>query len=143
MKKGIFFITLLAATNVMAGPGGNNHFAFLCPNTSGTSDVLTHFGTYIGGRGDEFMNGSRVSDAYFKGPVLQESNIPYNIAMGCYVNSGTSYASATGVVSCMYTSKLGYDPFKVSYQMTNGLGGIITSSLPDTITIRLIQGIKS
>lgn len=142
MKKGIFLIALLTATNVFAGPN-DHHYSFVCPATSGDSDVITHFGTYIGGYGDEFMNGSHISDAYFKGPVFEESNIPHNISMGGYFSSGTSYASATGVVSCMYTSKMGYDPFKVSYQMTNGLGGVVTSSNDGTITIRLIQGAKS
>src|SRR5690242_16664869 len=106
MKKGIFFIILFGATSVFAG-SGSNQYTFICPLTTGNSNVLTHYGNYIGGYGEEFMNGSNIPEAYFKGPVFEESNIPHNLSMGMYVNNGTSYASATGVISCMYNSTIG------------------------------------
>jgi hypothetical protein len=117
---------------------------FQCPDTHGSVNVLTNYGTYIGGDGTELNSFSDIlTPAFFKSVTTTDQKYPANISEGGYLHSGTSYTQATGVVSCMYQSTLNYDDIRVNYTITNGTGGFVTTHTDNTITISLSNGLKN
>lgn len=148
MEKNIavLFLALasLATTQMVIADPSSERYTFICPSIVGVAPrILTHFGDHIAGYGVEYVNfNAKTPDPYFTGTVVTGSNIPYSLSSGSYSNSNTSYASATGTVSCNYTSTIGFDPFTVSYALTNGKGGIIAAASANTIDIDLPIGFK-
>lgn len=146
MKSSIALASLLslsaiAPTLAFAEPGGLN-IVITCPATNGNQNVLTNFGEYIAGYGQETIEGVGGMPVYFRSFASNFSNLPTKLTN--YRNEGVTYVSTTGQVNCNYVSQSpNKEPaFDVSYTLTNGKGGSVTRQAPNSITIRLPVGLK-
>lgn len=114
-----------------------------CPDISDkTKDKLTNYGTYIAGIGTERVNSDSPTFPLFQGPVVPGANIPTDLKAAGYDGNGVNYNPANGAVTCYFTSSMGFDPFSVSYLMTNALGGFTVSSGDEEIKIKLPVGLN-
>ncbi len=99
--------------------------------------MITHFGTYIAGYGNESFL-SQNNPVYFRSASLS-SETPCNL--NNYFNETASYNSATGQVSCSYISSFISEPrFVVYYSLTNGQGAAIQNSSSNSISLLLPIG---
>lgn len=134
-------VSALSLTPVIAAadPAGIN-ILVRCPTTQGVQNVLTHFGDYIAGYGDETIQNQGSTPIYFKSSALA-FGVPGQL--GNYHNNGTSYESSSGQVTCNYTSSNPKEPnFAVSYDLTNGKGGTIVQQGKDFIRFVLPVGLR-
>jgi len=106
-----------------------------CPIVNSSSSTLSNFGDYIAGYGMETVS-NQMFPIYFKSGPIQ--NIPAQLTN--YVNSNTQYDSTKGTITCSYTSNDANPPFTVMYDLTNGKGGVVTSSSANSIDINLPVG---
>jgi hypothetical protein len=114
---------------------------FTCPNTTGTgANTLSNFGARIAGYGSLTVAGSPARAPYFT-YTFSSGHFPDLIGSGLYTSSATSFNPVTAVVTCSYVSSGVFDPFTVSYQLTNGNGGVINSQTTSTISITQSVGL--
>ncbi len=114
-----------------------------CPDISvHTKDKITNYGTYLAGEGTERVNSDAPTHPLFQGPIVPGANIPIDLVAGGYDGNGVSYNPSNGAVTCYFTSSMGFEPFSISYLMTNALGGTTTSSGDEQIHITLPVGLK-
>ena len=112
-----------------------------CPDISNkTKDQLTNYGTYIAGLGTERVNSDVPQHPLFQSPTVQGANIPIDLKAAGYDGTSVSYNPTNGAVVCYFQSTKGFDPFSVSYLMTNALGGTTVSSGDEEIKIKLPVG---
>ena len=138
----IFAMAGLAAAPVMADPS-IIVLSFTCPSASGTGlHVLSNFGgVKLAGYGTLTVDGSPAFNSpYFSYMIPSSANIPNKLTT--YSSSGTDFDSVTGIVTCSYTSSSTFDPFSVSYTITNGLGGQIANQTMNTIDINQFVALK-
>lgn len=113
----------------------------VCPGTYGYNNVLTHHGDYVAGYGEEFIDRVGGKQIYFKSTTLAD-NTPKDLSN--YRNEKVEYDSTSGRVSCTYSSNQNQEPLlSVSYTLTNGKGGIVTSQSFNEIAIRLPLGLRA
>ena len=120
-------------------------FTLFCPTVgaSGSHAVLND-GVNISGYGSERINNnSTANNPFFTAAVPAGANIPVDLATGSYANSGTSYDSATGMVTCSFASTGGFDSFSINYVVTGGAGALVKSSAVNKITIQKFMGSKA
>jgi hypothetical protein len=125
----------LANTSLQADPV--SHIVdYTCPSAS----ALENFGVYIAGFGLEKLTSRTTIPIYF------QSNKPlYNVPSSLvnYTNSGSDYDGPTGHVKCIFTSSNPYErSFDISYNITNGKGGVIQSKTNSTISVLFFYGLK-
>ena len=114
-----------------------------CPDIANKAlDRLTNYGTYIAGPGIERVNSDAPTYPLFQGPTVPGANIPIDLTANGYFQTGNNYNPANGAVTCFYASNMGFDPFSVSFMMTNALNGTTISSGVDEIHIKLPVGLK-
>jgi len=94
----------------------------------------------VAGLGLERVNSDVATRPNFMGSFTAGSNVPADLAANGYSQLGTSYNASNGMVVCYYTSSMGFDPISASYQLTNATGGVVTSSGPDEIKIKIQTG---
>ena len=144
MKKSI--LALIAASTLMSSVAIADPsivtLEFTCPGVTGTGPfVLSNFGgKKIAGYGTETINGDPAFNApYFSFAIPVGANIPSSLST--YSSSGTGFDPVTGIVTCSYTSSSTFDPFTVSYQMTNAEGCQVATQTASTITINQFIGL--
>lgn len=151
MKKAIPITAFMILSNLIVSPiamadPSPVKIHFQCPSISdNNSDIhaLINSGDRIAGYGTELIDGnSSINMPYFSYTVPTTADFPALLAANYYQNSGTSYNSKDGIVSCQYTSMNGSNPFAVSYKMTNGSGGVAIFQGQDRIDINLYVGLK-
>ena len=146
MRKKYGFRSLLALSGLVLSPGivlADNPITYgvtvYCPGTQGSSNVITNFGSYIGGYGVEYIL-NYTTQAYFRSTAYLQ-NVPASLAN--YFNESVAYNSTTGVISCTYQSSIPTDAiFAVSYNLTNGLGGSVQSQSANAISINFPAGLR-
>ncbi len=115
-----------------------------CPGVATTAFpfIVTNFKDYIAGYGNELIDGSLPypNIPYFTYTIPSGANIP-SILTG-YVNNGTDYDSTLGQVTCQF-SRSGFDSFSVTYPITNGKGGVISTQTNNTIQVLVPFGIRT
>ena len=112
-----------------------------CPDISNkTKDMLTNYGTYIAGSGTVRVNSGLAEYPMFQSPTVQGGNIPVDLKAAGYDGTGVNYNPKNGAIICFYQSTMGFDPFSVSYMMTNALGGTTVSSGDEEIKLKLPVG---
>jgi len=118
--------------------------SFVCPDTTGAGlNSLSNFSdARIAGYGTLSVAGIPGRAPYFTYLIPAGANIPSVLNTGNYTNSATAYDPNNAIVSCSYTSST-FSPFTVSYQLTNGAGGIIDSQTANTIAIVQYVGARS
>ena len=135
------FSFFLVSTNVLADPN-TVEIGISCPTANGTgTHTLSNFGNRISGYGSESINSNPAPMAPYFNLNFTSGNFPIKIASGAYSSTGTDYDPTTGRVTCSYTSAT-FDPITVTYQMTNGFGGVILSQTAETIVINQYIGLK-
>lgn len=114
---------------------------FVCPNTTGTgTNSLSNFGdSRIAGYGTLMVDTNPGRPPYFTYAIPAGAHIPSKINTGNYTNNGTDYDPDNAIISCSYVSPT-FDPFTVSYQLTNGVGGTINSQTANSISINQYVG---
>jgi len=132
---------LLSAVAVTPGPVVANPInvsTFLaCPGTNFSNNVITNFGSYIAGYGEQSFLSTTIP-IYFKSEHCI-GDAPRSLIN--YTNFSTSYDSVTGTVTCSYQSSIVSEPLlTVAYTITNGKGGIITSQAPNGISLLIPIG---
>lgn len=142
MKKIALLASLALSSAVFADPSAIP-LDFTCPSASGAGVYsLTNFGDRVGGYGTELVAGApAINKPYFTYLIPSGAKIPAKLASGAYTNAGTDYDNSTNKVTCSYTSAAKYDPFSVSYQLTNGNGGMITKKTASCISILQFVGL--
>ena len=114
-----------------------------CPDIANKgTEKVTNYGTYIAGPGIEKVNSGTPSFPLFQGPTVPGANIPVDLVSSGYFNNGVSYNSTDGAVTCYFASSMGFDPFSVSFLMTNAMNGTTVSSSAEEIHIKLPVGLK-
>jgi hypothetical protein len=150
MKKSIVIASFLALSGltapvVMAAPS-TVEINFVCPGVTGVG-ALYNFGSYIGGYGQETINGnpSTPNSPFFTYNISSGANIPANLADGVYASSGTNFDNSTSKVSCTYTSSAtpAFDPITVDYTLTNATFISLTSQTVDSINLVQYLGLRS
>lgn len=112
-----------------------------CPDISNkTKDKLTNYGTYIAGVGTIRVNSGAPKHPLFQSPTVQGGNIPIDLKAAGYDGTHVTYNPKTGAVVCYFQSNKGYDPFMVSYVMTNALGGTTSGSGDEEIKLKVQVG---
>jgi hypothetical protein len=105
-------INLAASSTVMADPSFMA-VSFTCPTTVATDEqALVNDGKQITGKGIETVGDKQEAPPLFIYDIPSGANIPSDLSS--YASSGTNFDSATGRVSCEYTSLNG-DSFAVDY----------------------------
>jgi len=114
-----------------------------CPDIATKGDErVTNYGTYLAGKGFEKVNSGVATQPLFQGATVPGANIPTDLVTNGYNNSGVSYNPTNAAVTCYYKSSMGFDPFSLSYLMTNALNGTVVSSSTEEIHIKLPVGLK-
>ena len=114
-----------------------------CPDIANKgSEKVTNYGTYIAGPGIERVNSDTPTFPLFQGPIVPGANIPVDLKANGYFQTGNSYNPSNGAVTCYYASSMGFDPFSLSYLMTNALNGTTVGHGVDEIHIKLPVGLK-
>ena len=103
-----------------------------CPGVHGISNVLTNFGSYVAGYGQESMSSQPSVPVYFTSSYLPPT-VPHSLIY--YFNETATYDSTTGVVTCSYLSSQSDPGFSVNYYVTNGKGGAINMQAANTLEI--------
>ena len=138
-------ISLLVLSSVSLAPAmavadpTSTSLTISCPSTQLSANMITNFGSYIGGFGVESLL-SQTMNVYF----ISQS-VPYNTpaTLANYFNETVSYNSTTGIISCSYQSNVPTDPFfSVAYQLTNGRGGYVTSQSSNALSLNFPLGLK-
>ena len=138
----IVVISSLSASVAFADDEHHVKVTVDCPDISvKTKDIITNYGAYLAGEGTQRVDNDAPSHPLFEGPRALEGNIPINIKASGYDNNGVDYNSLNGSVTCYYKSRMGFDPFSISYLMRNVLGGIVTEAGPVRIRILLPIGL--
>ena len=115
-----------------------------CPDIEAKgSENVTNYGTYIAGKGIEKVNSDASTFPLFQGPTVPGANIPTDLVSNGYFNNGVSYNPANGAVTCYFQSSMGFDPFSISYLMTNAMNGTTASSGSEEIHIKLPIGLTA
>ena len=137
-------VCMMGSSMALAANGHSYKVTMDCPDigTKG-NEVLTNYSTYIAGQGIERVNSDMPTHPLFEGPLVPGANVPVDLVSSGYLNSGVSYNPANGAVTCYYLSAFGFDPFSVSYLMTNALNGDTTSSSAEEIHIKLPIALKN
>lgn len=139
-----FFCSLgfIMSSPTMANPN-TVEIGISCPNASGTGfNSLSNFGGRIAGYGKESINSIPGPQSPYFTYLYTTGHFPANLAMGAYTNSAVDFDPINALVTCEFNSSNGFDPIKVSYQMTNGQGGIVESQGLDQIVIIQYLGLQ-
>ncbi|CAM3033102.1 Uncharacterised protein [Legionella steigerwaltii] len=145
MIKNFSLSSLLILSSFIAAPGigfsdpTGYGISVFCPNAQGTQNVVTNFGSYIGGYGVEAIF-SQTLQVYFRSTGSVQ-NVPANLIN--YSNDSVTYSSATGTVTCSYQSNNPTDPrFTVTYTLANALGGTVQAQSNNSISITIPAGLR-
>jgi hypothetical protein len=114
-----------------------------CPDASGGGyNSLSNFGGRIAGYGKESINSIPAPHSPYFSYLYTTGHFPSNLAMGAYTNSGVDYDPTNALVICKFNSGNGYDSINVTYQMTNGKGGVVQSQAQNEIVILQYLGLR-
>lgn len=140
--KSLFSALILSSTLAVASPGTINA-EIICPGvTSNGVFSITNYGDFIAGYGQRIIENKSPEPIYFKSSGSLASSISSNLQN--YNNDSVSYESSTGRVSCYYKTNNIIDPsIIVSYDLTNGRGGIVMDKTNSTIRIGVPFGLKA
>ena len=150
MKKTIISLVALSGftTTLAMAAADLDTFRFECPNASGgtPSELLTNYGTYIRGMGEENI-GLNKTKPIFKG--IPSAGVPLDLSTAGYIHAGTAYNPSTGRITCFFTSSsspavetntIGNEPFNVSYVADNLKNGWVVKAENSKITINVLAG---
>ena len=138
-----FGFGIIITSNAIANPN-TVEVGISCPNATGAGyNSLSNFGGRIHGYGKESINSVPGSHAPYFSYQFATGHFPANLATGSYTNSGVDFDPTTAAIVCKFTSSAGYDPINVTYQMTNGHGGVVISQTVDQIVFIQYFGLKS
>jgi hypothetical protein len=133
----------LVLTNVYADPPFNLRLRFDCPKAADKHHLLLNYGTFIAGEGKRRLLDPPAPYVFieFKGDISNLTNIPADISKGGYFSTSTRY-SPEGIVTCHYTSNLGFQSFEVHHPLTNSYGATLIRARADQIYFSLLVGGK-
>jgi len=144
INKLVFVAVVSGLSASVAFAAGHNYKLTMdCPDISSkTKEMITNYGTYIAGEGTERVNSDVATHPLFQGPTVPGANIPVDLKASGYANSGVSYNASSGSITCNFNSSMGFDPFSISYLMTNALNGVVQGAGNSQIKIKFPVGLK-
>lgn len=145
MKKvitSLLTLTALTTAQISMAVPGNISIRLNCPDIANKGkERVSNYGPALTGAGTERVATNPPTFPIFAG--ANPGGVPIDLVSNGYTTSGTSYDPTTGLVTCHYKSPMATPPFDLIYQLKNALGGIITKSTDNEISIKFLMGVTT